>query len=89
MTCTLDHQILLECPSGYLEVPLCAKQTFQQLRMEYIPQSVQNSSHSYPPCNAQHYGLVSTAIAKINMKDSIDNEKEDIKNDICRKYTKL
>jgi len=86
MTCTLDRQALMECPSGYLEVPLCAKQTFQQLRMEYIPQSVQNSSHSPPPCNAQHYGLVSTAIAKINMKDSINNEKEDARNDIIFQY---
>jgi hypothetical protein len=70
MTCTLVRELLIECPTGYLEIPICAQQTFQQLRNEYLPQSVQYSSHAYP-CNAQYYGLVATAIAKVHMADSI------------------
>jgi hypothetical protein len=69
--CILESELLVECPSGYLEIPTCARSTFQQLLQEFIPQNYQIISTSYP-CTAQYYGLVAAAMVKIHSTGSMD-----------------
>jgi hypothetical protein len=68
--CSIDRQKLIQCSSGYLEVPSCASKTFDELTKTLLKES--ETPQSYP-CDASHFGLLAVAVAKVNANDQIDN----------------
>jgi hypothetical protein len=70
LQCTLDHQQIVECASGSLEIPVCADKTFVEITKVLLKKK--ETSKSYP-CDAKHFGLLAVAVAKVNANDQIEN----------------
>jgi hypothetical protein len=68
--CTMDRQMIVECASGSLEVPSCAKKTLDELREELLQEYMTSPLY---PCDAKHVGLLAVAVAKVNANGQIDN----------------
>jgi hypothetical protein len=70
ITCILNRKLLMQCKSGSLEIPPCAIDVFQQLAKTIL----QGNETSLPyPCDFKYFGLVSLAVAQVNVKDPIDD----------------
>jgi hypothetical protein len=69
--CTLDRQKLIQCASGSLEIPSCAKVAFDELTKVLL---YENITFNFYPCDAKHFGLLAVAVAKVNANnDQIEN----------------
>jgi hypothetical protein len=81
--CLLDRKQLVKCTSASLEIPSCAMETFEQLISTFSPTLYKHSftNLSLYPCDAQHFGLLATAIAKMNMSQVNSDKDSNLHND--------
>jgi hypothetical protein len=67
--CTVNHELLVECNSGHLEVPSCALDAFEKLALELLHEQ---TPQQYP-CDVRHFGLLAVAVSIVNSDDTIDD----------------
>jgi hypothetical protein len=73
--CSLNRKMLIQCQSGFLDVPHCAMDMFHKMVVDYMPEQI-DTDHanllSYP-CDATYFGLLTVAVAQVNLEEPIQD----------------
>jgi hypothetical protein len=73
--CSLNRKRMFQCPSDFLEVPICAQDKFSQMIQDYLPNKYDTMTLPYTnyPCDTIHYSLLTIVVAQMNWRGPIPN----------------